>query len=140
MSGAGGRRRGVVFRGAPPWAPRRKAAQVKGEEARNKLNTTSRSAYVVPDSGVTNLRGLEARGVLIGHTDRRSVGGVPQDGVGHACRFEASPGVSAVLPGAGRAALGERRAGGGFRGSPETSHVILLRVDVSVRRGGCAID
>ncbi len=57
-SAAGGAAAGSRFRGDPPWAPRRKAAQVKGEEARNKLNTTSRSAYVVLDSGATSPPGL----------------------------------------------------------------------------------
>ena len=95
-----GRRRGVGFRGDPPWAPRREAAQVKGEEARNKLNTTSRPA---PRHHPPDLPRLEARGVLTGHTDQ-GVGGVPRDGVGHWARFEASPGVSAVC--------GRREAGG----------------------------
>ncbi len=76
---------------------------MKGEEARNKLNTTSRPSARPPEL----MPRLEARGVLTGHPGQ-GVGIVPHDGVGPGSRFEASPGVSAVVPGAGRAVLGER--------------------------------
>ena len=113
---------------------------MKGEEAQNKLNTTSSPAARRPE-----LRPRwKAREVLTGHPDRVGVGGLPQDGVGPGSRLEASPGVSAVggrrgAGGLGRANLdesegtpdissgGARAPGIGLNRSPAVHCMCLVR-------------